>query len=92
MADNLAAISVARMLHEQELFYIGQKLQLYKMTLTPTVVDAALARARTDWERDLRPLLGQYVNLDVTDRAAATLLRLAVSASEGDGPAGGRGG
>ena len=57
------------------------------------------ARARADWERDLRPLLGQYVELDVTDRAAATLLRLAASAqettltvSEGDGPAGGRGG
>jgi len=78
---------------------IRQKLKLYDMTLTPTVVDAALARARADWERDLRPLLGQYVESDVTDRAAATLLRLAASAqettlyvSEGDGPAGGRGG
>ena len=71
---------------------IRQKLKLYEMTLTPTVVDAALARARVDWERDLCPLLGQYVELDVTDRAAATLLRLAASVSEGDGPAGGRGG
>jgi predicted nucleotidyltransferase component of viral defense system len=71
---------------------IRQKLKLYEMTLTPTVVDAALARARADWERDLRPLLGQYVESDVTDRAAATLLRLAALASEGDGPAGGRGG
>jgi hypothetical protein len=78
---------------------IQQKLKLYEMTLTLPVVDAALARARADWERDLRPLLGQYVELDVTDRAAATLLRLAASAqettlyvSEGDGPAGGRGG
>jgi predicted nucleotidyltransferase component of viral defense system len=71
---------------------IRQKLKLYDMTLTPTVVDAALARARADWERDLRPLLGQYVESDVTDRVAATLFRLAASASEGDGPAGGRGG
>ena len=78
---------------------IRQKLKLYDMTLTPTVVDAALARARADWERDLRPLLGQYVESDVTDRAAAMLFRLAASAqettlyvSEGDGPADGRGG
>lgn len=71
---------------------IRQKLKLYDLTLTLPVVDAALARARVDWERDLRPLLGQYVELDVTDRTAATLLRLAASVSEGDGPAGGRGG
>lgn len=71
---------------------IRQKLKLYDLTLTLPVVDAALARARVDWERDLRPLLGQYVEHDVTDRTAATLLRLAASVSEGDGPAGGRGG
>ncbi len=71
---------------------IRQKLRLYEMALLPEVVEAALARARRDWERDLRPLLGQYVESDVTDRAAAILLRLAASASEGDGPAGGRGG
>ncbi|MBX7233720.1 MAG: nucleotidyl transferase AbiEii/AbiGii toxin family protein [Caldilineales bacterium] len=71
---------------------IRQKLRLYEMALTPAVVDVALARARADWERDLRPLLGQYVEADVTDRAAATLFRLAASASEGDGPAGGQGG
>ena len=71
---------------------IRQKLKFYALTLTLPVVDAALARARVDWERDLRPLLGQYVELDVTDRTAATLLRLAASVSEGDGPAGGRGG
>jgi len=62
------------------------------MTLTRATVEVALAQARADWERDLRPLLGQYVESDVTDRAAATLLRLAALASEGDGPAGGRGG
>lgn len=56
---------------------IGQKLQLVEMALTPAVVEGALARARADWERDLRPFLGQYVEPDVTDRAAATLLRLA---------------
>ena len=55
---------------------IGQKLELYEMSLTPVIVEAALTRARMDWERDLRPLLGQYVEPEVTDRAAATLLRL----------------
>ncbi len=70
---------------------IRQKLKLYEMTLTPTVVEAALTRARRDWERDLRPLLGQYVEPDVTDRTAATLLRLAESASEGAGLADSRG-
>lgn len=66
---------------------IRQKLKLYEMTLTRRVVNAALARARADWERDLRPLLGQYVDPEVTDRAAAALLRLAATASEADGPA-----
>jgi hypothetical protein len=47
------------------------------MILTPVIVEAALTRARADWERDLRPLLGQYIEPEVTDRAAATLLRLA---------------
>ena len=56
---------------------IGQKLKLYEMNLTQAVVEAALTRAQADWERDLRPLLGQYIEPEVTDRAAATLLRLA---------------
>ena len=56
---------------------IGQKLKLYEMILTQAVVEAALTRARADWERDLRPLLGQYIEPEVTDRAAAALLRLA---------------
>ena len=47
------------------------------MNLTPAVVEAALTRAWVDWERDLRPLLGQYIEPEVTDRAAATLLLLA---------------
>ena len=56
---------------------IGQKLKLYEMNLAQAVVAAALTRARADWERDLRPLLGQYVEPEVTDRAAAALLLLA---------------
>ncbi len=56
---------------------IEQKLKLYEMTLTPAVVAAALGRAQTDWERDLRPLLGQYVEPSVVERVADALLRLA---------------
>jgi predicted nucleotidyltransferase component of viral defense system len=56
---------------------IGQKLKLYEMNLAQAVVAAALTRARADWERDLRPLLGQYVEPEVTDRAVAALLLLA---------------
>jgi predicted nucleotidyltransferase component of viral defense system len=54
---------------------IGQKLKLYEMILRQEVVEVALTRARADWERDLRPLLGQYVEPEVADRAAAMLLR-----------------
>ena len=56
---------------------IAAKLKVYGMTLGRAVVEAALTRARADWERDLRPLLGQYVEPDVTERTAAMLLRLA---------------
>ena len=48
---------------------IRQKLKLYEMILTPVVVEAALTLARADWELDLRPLLGQYIEPEVTDRA-----------------------
>jgi predicted nucleotidyltransferase component of viral defense system len=56
---------------------IEQKLRLYEMTLTRAMVEAALSRARSDWERDLRPLLGQYVESEITDSTAAKLLVLA---------------
>ena len=56
---------------------IRQKLKLYGMILTPAVVEAALPQARADWERDLRPLLGQDIEPEVTDRAVAALLLLA---------------
>jgi predicted nucleotidyltransferase component of viral defense system len=55
---------------------IEQKLRLYNLTLTRSAVEGALARAQLDWERDLRPLLGQYVTPDVTERVAAMLLRM----------------
>ena len=37
---------------------IGQKLKLYEMILTQAVVEAALTRARADWERDLTSAFG----------------------------------
>lgn len=40
---------------------IERKLALYAMAFSAEVLDEALARVRTDWERDLRPLLPQFV-------------------------------
>lgn len=55
---------------------VAQKLKLYDMTLEKTAVESALARARADWERDLRPLLAQYVDPQMTDGVAAMLRQL----------------
>ena len=57
---------------------VGQKLQLYGMALTGAGVEMALSRARADWERDLRPLLPQYVEPAVTESIVSALIGLAV--------------
>jgi predicted nucleotidyltransferase component of viral defense system len=40
---------------------IERKLELYQMTFSAQSLEAAIARVQADWERDLRPLLPQFV-------------------------------
>ncbi len=40
---------------------IQRKLSLYGLTFDDEAMEKALARVRADWERDLRPLLPQFV-------------------------------
>jgi len=55
---------------------VQRKLALYDLLLTAASLDPALARAVADWERDLRPLLPQYVEPEVALRAVETLKAL----------------
>lgn len=55
---------------------VERKLALYDLTLTESAVDLALARAATDWERDLRPLLSQYMEPEVALGASDSLRAL----------------
>ena len=43
---------------------VVQKLAVTETVLTKELLDAALAKARRDWERDLNPLLPQYISWD----------------------------
>ena len=43
---------------------IEQKLALYDIAWRPGLVDEALERVQPDWERDLRPLLPQFVSYE----------------------------
>ena len=54
---------------------VEHKLALYEMTFSQAVWDEALARARADWERDLRPLLPQWVGYEDVARDVAVLRR-----------------
>ncbi|MFH1636019.1 MAG: hypothetical protein ABIG63_18660 [Chloroflexota bacterium] len=38
---------------------LNQKLVLYDLKFSPSLFESALENVRTDWERDLRPLLAQ---------------------------------
>jgi hypothetical protein len=40
---------------------IDRKLALYEIMWTPDALKNALRQVRTDWERDLRPLLPQFL-------------------------------
>ena len=52
------------------------KLALYDLVPTAATLDQALALAETDWERDLRPLLSQYVEADTALRSVGVLREL----------------
>lgn len=55
---------------------VAHKLALYDLDLTATTLDRALAQAGADWERDLRPLLPQYVDAAVALRSMGVLREL----------------
>jgi predicted nucleotidyltransferase component of viral defense system len=57
---------------------VEQKLALYGLNLTATSLEPALSQAARDWERDLRPLLPQYVDADVALRGIVPLQRLTI--------------
>lgn len=52
---------------------IERKLALYEMTFSVEVLEKALTRVRADWERDLRPLLPQFVAYEDTRRGVELL-------------------
>lgn len=56
---------------------VQRKLALYNLPLTAATLEPALAQAAADWERDLRPLLSQYVEPEVALRAVDALRALA---------------
>ena len=57
---------------------VEQKLALYGLSLTADSLEPALSQAARDWERDLRPLLPQYVDADVALRGIVPLQRLTI--------------
>jgi len=57
---------------------VEQKLALYGLSLTASSLEPALSRAARDWERDLHPLLPQYVDAEVALGGIAALKSLVV--------------
>lgn len=47
----------------------ANKLSLYNLTLSKDVIEKALAAAQKDWERDLRPLLPQFIAWEDVNRS-----------------------
>jgi predicted nucleotidyltransferase component of viral defense system len=52
---------------------IERKLALYEMTFSTEALEEALIRVRADWERDLRPLLPQFVAFEDVRRVVESL-------------------
>jgi predicted nucleotidyltransferase component of viral defense system len=50
---------------EPDLTLVEQKLALYDRGWKREALEEAMERVRTDWERDLRPLLPQFVPYEV---------------------------
>lgn len=53
---------------------IERKLALYEMLWNPAVLEEALEQVRAGWERDLRPLLPQFISYENASQDVVTLL------------------
>jgi predicted nucleotidyltransferase component of viral defense system len=47
--------------YSEDLELIESKLELYQLSWQPAQLSSAIEQVRGDWDRDLRPLLTQYV-------------------------------
>ena len=54
---------------------IERKLALYQLSWRPDLILERLDAVRVDWERDLRPLLPQYVSFEDALRGVESLLK-----------------
>ena len=52
---------------------IERNLALYEMAFSAQALEEALSRVRADWERDLRPLLPQFVGYEDVERGVEAL-------------------
>lgn len=59
---------------EPDVALIQHKLALYEMRWDPEALKEAVERVRTDWQRDLRPLLPQFVPYELAREGIAALL------------------
>ena len=53
---------------------IERKLELYQMAFSTQALQEAIVRVQADWERDLRPLLPQFVAYEDVVNVAQRLL------------------
>jgi len=53
---------------------IERKLTLYEMRWEPGALEEAMERVQADWERDLRPLLPQFVSYEIARQGIKVLL------------------
>ena len=53
---------------------VERKLALYDMAWRPDALEEALERVHADWDRDLRPLLPQFVSFEMAREGVAALL------------------
>ena len=60
---------------EPNMALVERKLALYETSWEPGALEEAMERVRPDWERDLRPLLPQFVPYDVAREGMAALLK-----------------
>ena len=54
---------------------VGQKLALYQLTYSPELLNKALEALPDDWERDMRPLLSQFVPFEDVRRSVEGFLK-----------------